>query len=104
MTELTKSRFFYLDPMTNQGKIDRLEALQVEYTKYLRECVDLLIETKTYKLPQSQIQEFFPRATNLTSQIEKNARAQAIGIVNGWAKSIYVTKMQRLITNLKKDK
>ena len=104
--ELTKSRFFYLDPRVNQGKIDRLEALQVEYTKYLRECVNLLIETRTYRLPklQSQMQEFFPRATNLISQIEKNARGHAIGIVNGWAKAIYVTKMRRLITNLKKDK
>ena len=102
--ELKKSRFFYLDPMTNQGKIDRLEALQMEYTSYLRECVTLLIETRTYQLSKAEMQEFFPRATNLTSQIEKNSRNHAIGIVNGWAKSIYVTKMKRLITHLKKDK
>jgi len=98
-----KCRLLYLHPETNLGKVERLEALHREYVSYVRECVQLMLDVRRYTLNKSEKQAFFPRATGLTSQIEKNARDHAIVIVSTWAKGVYVRKIKPTITNLRRD-
>jgi hypothetical protein len=89
-----KSRFFMLHPECNSGKLQALEALHVEYVAYVRICVQTMLEARRLNLPRSEKQDFFPRAKNLTSQIEKNARDHAIQVVSTWAKSVYARKLK----------
>jgi len=98
-----KCRIFRLHKDTNPSKIDKLEALHKVYVKYVRICVQTMLDQRTHNLPKSAKQTFFPRATNLTSQIEKIARDHAIQIVSAWAKATYARKLKPTITNLKHD-
>lgn len=77
-----KCRIFRLHPETNPFKLAGLEALHGEYVAYVRICVQAMLNQRTYNLPKSAKQAFFPRAEKLTSQIEKNARDHAIQIVS----------------------
>ncbi len=94
---MKKSRFFYLHPEANAGKIASLEALQVEYTAYLKTCVECLLEERRFSLPLSELQTFFPSCERLSSQIVKNARSHAVGIVSGWAAGKYTTTLRSYI-------
>ena len=98
-----KCRIFRLHKDTNQSKIDKLEALHKTYVKYVRTCVQTMLDQRTHNLPKSAKQTFFPRAEKLTSQIEKIARDHAIQIVSAWAKATYARKLKPTITNLKHD-
>ena len=102
--KVEKSRFLILHPDTNPGKIKTLDALQAEYTAYVLICVLLMIEKHRFKMDRTEKQAFFPGAEFLTSQIEKNARDHAIGIVKGWAASAYTNRVKKEITKLKKNK
>jgi len=62
----------------------------------------MLIQRK-FKLEREEKQAFFPKAPNLTSQIEKNARDHAIQITSSWAKSIYILRIKSVISKLKKS-
>ena len=104
MKKHKRSRFLYLHPETNAGKIEELEKLQLEIGDYVRTCVDLMINNRVYELRLSQKQTFFPAAEKLTSQQEKNARDQAIQIVSGWFSSLYTLKIKKIIGKLFKDK
>lgn len=97
-----KARFFLLHPEVNAGKVERLEALHREYVSYVRTCVQTMIDGKRLNLVRSEKQAFFPKAENLTSQIEKNARDHAIQIVSTWAKSRYALRMKKLISKAKR--
>lgn len=94
---MKKSRFFYLHPECNQGKIDALEALYARYRVYVGVCVQALLDAHKLSLPRSAKQKFFPEAEGLTSQIEKNARDHAISIVSTWAKAVYARKLRSYI-------
>lgn len=98
-----KCRILMLHKDTNDGKVARLEALHAEYVAYVRICVQTMLDQRVYHLPKSAKQVFFPPATSLTSQIEKNARDHAIDIVSTWAKGIYVRKIKPTITNLRRE-
>jgi hypothetical protein len=98
-----KCRILRLHKDTNQSKIERLEVLHVEYVKYVRICVQTMLDQRVYNIPKTEKQAFFPRAANLTSQIEKNARDHAIALVSTWAKGVYARKIKPTITNLKRD-
>ena len=100
---LQKARFLHIHPQVNTGKSTRLEALHNEYVAYVRICVLHMLTKRRLNLPKSEKQDFFPKAENLTSQIEKNARDHAIQIVSGWAKSKYTLKIKGIITNLRRD-
>lgn len=89
-------------PAINAGKVAILDALQVRYADYVRICVDLLIGRRTFNLLRSAKQAFFPRAEFLSSQIEKNARDHAIGIVTGWARAAYTNTTKAAIRKLEK--
>ena len=41
--KLKKSRFFYLHPEANAGKVAALDALQEAYTAYLKTCVEVML-------------------------------------------------------------
>jgi len=98
-----KARFFLTHPEINQGKINRLEALHFEYVAYVRICVRHMLDGKRLNLARSEKQAFFPAATGLSSQIEKNARDHAIQIVSTWAKGTYTRRIQKTITNLRRE-
>lgn len=98
-----KCRMLMLHRDTNPGKVERLEALHREYVAYVRLCVQTMLDTRRYNLARREKQAFFPRATNLTSQIEKNARDHAIGLVSTWAKGIYARKIKPTITNFRRE-
>lgn len=98
-----KCRILMLHKDTNSGKVARLEALHVEYVAYVRVCVQHMLGQRTHNLARSEKQQFFPPATNLTSQIEKNARDHAIDIVSAWARGIYASKIKPTITNFRRE-
>lgn len=98
-----KCRILMLHKGTNPGKVARLEALHVEYVGYVRICVQAMLDQRVYSLPKSAKQAFFPKATKLTSQIEKNARDHAIAIVSTWAKGVHQRKIKPTITNLRRE-
>ena len=92
-----------LHPETNSGKLSRLDALLIEYVAYVKTCIEMMLSKQTFNLPKKEKQTFFPPAENLTSQIEKNARDHAIGIVSGWARSAYTNKIQKEISRQKRE-
>jgi hypothetical protein len=94
---MKKSRFFMLHSECNPGKLQALEALHAEYIAYVRICVQTMLDSHRLTMPRSEKQVFFPRAENLTSQIEKNARDHAIQIISTWAKSVYSRKLKTYI-------
>lgn len=98
-----KARFFLLRPEVNVGKVERLESLHRVYVAYAKACVQTMIESRRLNLARSEKQAFFPPSDKLSSQIEKNARDHAIGIVSTWAKSRYTLKMKKVISNLRRE-
>jgi hypothetical protein len=99
---LTKSRFLYLHPAANAEKVAALDALQERYAAYLKTCVECMIAAHRINVPMPQRQAFFPRCDGLTSQIVKNARAHAVGIVSGWVAGKYLSNLRRHIKTLYK--
>jgi len=43
---MKKSRHLYLHPETNPGKVSALESLHVEYVKYIRICVQHMLDNQ----------------------------------------------------------
>ena len=94
---MKKSRFLYLHPEANLGKIAALEALQEEYVAYLGVCVRTMLAAHKFSIALKDKQAFFPVCPVLSSQIVKNVRDHAISIVSGWAASKYTTKLKSVI-------
>ena len=94
---MKKSRFLYLDPRVNLGKVDALEALQAQYADYLEVCMGTMLAAHKFSLALKDKQTFFPPCETLSSQIVKNVRDHAISIVSGWAASKYMTKLRGFI-------
>ena len=100
---MKKSRFFYLHPEANSGKVASLEALQIEYTAYLTICISTMLQARRFSLFKGERQAFFPLCSTLSSQIVKNVRAHAVAIVSGWAASKYAVKLRSVIRAKFKD-
>ena len=94
---MKKSRFLYLDPKVNPGKVASLEALQEAYAAYLEVCVGTMLAAHKFSLALRDKQAFFPACPELSSQIVKNVRDHAISIVSGWAAGKYTTKLKSTI-------
>jgi hypothetical protein len=94
---MKKSRFLYLHPEANSGKIAALEALQAQYAGYLGICIEAMLTAHKFSLPLKDKQAFFPPCEALSSQVVKNIRGHAISIVSGWAASKYTTRLRGLI-------
>lgn len=100
---MKKSRFLYLHPEANPGKITALEALQEAYSTYLGVCVQTMLEAHKFSIVLKDKQAFFPPCPELSSQIVKNVRDHAISIVSGWAASKYTTKLRGFIKRKSKE-
>lgn len=100
---LQKSRILMLASDCNRGKVAALDALLSQYTAYVRLCVERMLERRVFDLPRSDKQAFFDRAEHLSSQIEKNARDHAIGLVCGWFRSAYTNRVRSRICRLLRD-
>ena len=100
---MKKSRFLYLHPEANAGKIASLEALQEAYTVYLRICVEVMLSNHRFSVTLKEKREFFPSSEVLSSQIVKNVQDHAISIVSGWAASKYTVKLKGFIQKLFKE-
>lgn len=100
---MKRARFLYLHPEANAGKEAALDALQARYTAYLDTCVSTMIQARRFKVAMSEKQDFFPECPELSSQIVKNCRDHAIGIVSGWAASKYTVKLKGYIKRLFRD-
>lgn len=59
-----------------------------------------MVSAHQFKILLSEKQSFFPPCPNLSSQIVKNVRDHAIGIVSGWASSKYSTTLRAYIRKL----
>ncbi len=97
---MKKSRFLYLHPEVNAGKVAALEALQSTYAAYLQVCVDAMLDGCRFGVSLAEMQGFFPPCAALSSQIVKNVRHHAIGIVSGWAAGKYTTALRAHVKGL----
>ena len=97
---MRKSRFLYLHPEANAGKIASLEALQEAYTVYLGACVEALLSSHRFSVSLKEKREFFPSSEVLSSQIVKNVQDHAISLVSSWAASKYTVKLKGFIQKL----
>jgi hypothetical protein len=95
---LTKARFTFEAKDTNDGKIHRLDDLYFAYKDYVQTCVDLLAKDKKTNLYPSERRTYFPASPALSSQIKKNAQAQAVGLMQTWAKCLYQRVLSKKIT------
>ena len=100
---MKKSRFLYLDPRANPGKITALDALQEAYAAYLSVCVEAMLRAHRFTVPLREKQAFFPSCETLSSQIVKNVRDHAIGVVSGWVTSKYTVKLKSVVKTKFKD-
>ena len=75
---MKKSRFLYLDPKVNSGKVASLEALQAAYAAYLWVCVQAMLSAHKFSLALRDKQAFFPACPELSSQIVEKIRNAGI--------------------------
>jgi hypothetical protein len=66
---------------------------QKRYAAYLKVCISTMLVSHRFTVPLHEKQSFFPPCDLLSSQIVKNVRDHAIGIVSGWAASKYTTTL-----------
>lgn len=89
-----KSRLTFPHPETNVGKLRQLDELHAEYIRYIGECVTKMVaDRKTTAFP-SERRAYFPANPNLSSQVLKNAQAQAVELVTTWIAGLYGRKLR----------
>jgi transposase len=95
-----RSRILYFHPETNEGKILALEALSVEYRRYLQTCLDHLISQRRMKVPNGEILRFFPAEKTLNTNLVAACQRHAVEIISGWTASLYTRKIKPHIKSL----
>ena len=95
-----RSRFLFLHPDANAGKVAAIEALQDVYTAYLQVCVSTMIAAHRFTISRKDWMIFFPICNTLSSQIVKNCRAHAVQIVSGWAAACYINTLKKKLWHL----
>lgn len=100
---MKRARFLFLHPETNLGKVAALDDLQTAYTEYLQVCIAAMVAAHRFKILRSEFQTFFTPCATLSSQIVKNVRSHAVGMVSGWAASKYAVKLRKWIKTKFKD-
>jgi hypothetical protein len=83
---------------TNPGKLALLDALSVEYRAYVRKCLQKMSDDKRVAVEIYERRTYFPTASNLSSQIVKNAQAHAVFIMDSWIRSLYARKLRNKIS------
>ena len=90
---------------TNASKLATLDALLAVYGAYAQSCIDTMvarrITTVDAKDAEAMRGTFGP--STMTSQLQKCARQQAVGIMQSWANGIYERILSDYITAHKDD-
>lgn len=84
-----KSRITFPDPETNVGKLRQLDELHAKYVQYVGVCVAKMVIDRRVNVFPSERRLYFPDCPELSSQILKNAQAQAIELVSTWVAGLY---------------
>ena len=100
---MKRSRALYFHPKVNEGKIRALEALHVEYLRYLQACVEVMISSMRMSVSRKELLRFFPKEKVLSTNIVMACQQHAAEIVSGWTTSLYTRKLKRHIKNLAKE-
>jgi hypothetical protein len=95
-----RSRILYFHEEVNEGKIRALEALLVEYRRYLQVCLDTMTIQKRMKVGNAELIRFFPVENMLSTNIVAACQRHAVEIMNGWTASLYARKIKPLIKKL----
>jgi transposase len=95
-----RSRILYFHPDTNSGKLQVLESLHIEYTRYLQTCIDWIIQSHRMKFTRSEVYNLFPQELILSTNIISCIKYHAIEIVSGWTASLYEIRLKKYIKNL----
>jgi len=94
---MIKSRITFNTHETNGGKLRRLSDLYAAYTAYVQECIDQMASGRRSNVFPSERQTYFKPSPVLSSQIEKNARMQAVDLMAVWVKGLYGRKLSKQI-------
>jgi hypothetical protein len=90
---------------TNAGKLATLEALLAVYGAYAQSCIDEMVTRRItivdVKDAEAMHGTFGPSI--MTSQLQKCARQQAVGIMLAWANGLYERILSDYITAHKDD-
>ena len=92
-----KARIVYAAPESNSGKLLKLDGLHVAYRSYVQICIDKMVADRISNVVPSGRRSYFPVSNTITSQILKNAQAQAIDIVSNWIENLYCQTLKRVI-------
>lgn len=84
-----KSRLTFPHPETNVGKLHQLDELHQEFTRYIGSCVEKMVADRKATAYPSERRAYFPINTALSSQVVKNAQAQAVELVVTWIAGLY---------------
>ncbi len=100
---MKRSRILYFHEGANEGKIRALEALSVEYCRYLQTCLDTMIAQRRIKVPNGEILRFFPVEKTLNTNLVAACQRHAVEILSGWAASLYTRKIKTHVKKLFRD-
>lgn len=100
-----RARIAHAHPETNAGKLATLEALHAVYGAYAQSCIDAMIArhitSVDVKDAATMHATFGP--SPMTSQLQKCARQQAVGIMQSWANGLYARTLRGHITEHKRE-
>ncbi len=99
---MKRSRSLYFHKETNEGKIQALEALSVEYRRYLQTCLDTMIAKHRMRVPNGELLKFFPKERTLSTNIVAAVQRHAVEIISGWTASLYTRRLKAHIKSLAK--
>jgi len=91
-----KSRVTHTHLGTNKTKLRKLSDLQQVYRVYVQTCIDTMVSGKRHHVKAPEFQSFFPKSPELSSQLQKCARLQAVTVVSAWAKTLYRRLKRRI--------
>lgn len=100
---MKKSRQLYVHEEVNEGKITSLDALHVEYRRYLQACIDAMISAHRTIVSRKDLLAFFPIESILSTNIVAASQQHAVAIVSGWAISRYSTRVKREIKRFARE-
>ena len=85
---------------TNAGKLAMLDALLVTYGGYVQSCIETMVSLRITSVDVKDAEAmhgtFGP--STMTSQLQKCARQQAVGIMQSWANGLYGRTLSDYIT------
>lgn len=84
-----KARLTFPHPETNVGKLRQLDELHAEFVRYMGLCVQTMVADHRVNVFPSERKTYFPASTTLSSQVIKNAQAQAVDLVTTWVAGLY---------------